>query len=430
LIQVVQHPIVETESMRLPETLGHSFPFRRPFDRTPREKSRYMKSVLPLFLFIVVLSLLSVFYQPSVRGQTPDQFFLNTNTETYTYLFAGNHNQGDPEASYQYVTRELTNSLLPTRDDVWFGHISVTARASFGSLFLAENAESQGNIYDAACQCYEFYDGYTYPSPSGAAWGDRLMISNPLLNGTTGYLRVNILVSGSLYAAMEGDNFNGGGEAEARWSFQFGNQNEVFGASSFNASGYCLVEHASPPPYETFNQASNVTMYMGPSVLASSNGVAHLDLPFVYGQTFYLYCHLGMDASSSGGYDLNFSTRKQAAVQVQWQGATVLDANSNVMANFTLTSESGTDWTASQPVVPGILQISGINALDATNLVINGTGGASSNHVYLLTSTNLALPMTNWTCLNTNIFDNVGHVSTTNGIIPGEQPRYFRLLSP
>ena len=65
--------------------------------------------------------------------------------------------------------------------------------------------------------------------------------------------------------------------------------------------------------------------------------------------------------------------------------------------------------------------------MNEKNFVINGTGGSLDAPVALLTSTNVALPMTNWVHWNTNIFDSLGYVSFTNAISPGEPQRFYRL---
>ena len=107
----------------------------------------------------------------------------------------------------------------------------------------------------------------------------------------------------------------------------------------------------------------------------------------------------------------------------------MLDADTNPVSDFTLTSDSGKDWTVSQAIVGAPLQIGSLNVLNGTNLVINGANGTPFNSVFLLTSTNLALPMIQWVHLNTNSFDFIGNVSFTNATRSGEPQRYYRLLS-
>jgi hypothetical protein len=60
-----------------------------------------------------------------------------------------------------------------------------------------------------------------------------------------------------------------------------------------------------------------------------------------------------------------------------------------------------------KPVI-GSVSISG------NSLVFNGTGGVGGANFYLLGTTNLAVPLTNWTVLLTNQFDNSGNFNFTN----------------
>ena len=73
--------------------------------------------------------------------------------------------------------------------------------------------------------------------------------------------------------------------------------------------------------------------------------------------------------------------------------------------------------------------ITAIRILNRTNVALNAIGGSASHEVIVLTSTNLALPTTNWPHFTTNIFDPAGALSLTNGIIAGETQRFFRLLT-
>jgi hypothetical protein len=67
----------------------------------------------------------------------------------------------------------------------------------------------------------------------------------------------------------------------------------------------------------------------------------------------------------------------------------------------------------------GLPQFGIVNLL-GTNLVFNGTGGTAGSNYVMLASTNLALPLTNWTALVTNIFDGSGQFHYTNHVSPGQ----------
>lgn len=75
------------------------------------------------------------------------------------------------------------------------------------------------------------------------------------------------------------------------------------------------------------------------------------------------------------------------------------------------------------PAQPVIGQVS----ISGNNFIFNGTGGVASATFYLLTSTNLAAPLTNWTPLITNQFDNNGNFNFTNPM-GSNTPQSFYLL--
>ncbi len=67
-------------------------------------------------------------------------------------------------------------------------------------------------------------------------------------------------------------------------------------------------------------------------------------------------------------------------------------------------------------------------SLSGTNLVFSGTNGWANGIYELLTSTNVALALTNWTAIATNTFDSNGQFNLTNGINP-DAPQQFYILS-
>lgn len=62
------------------------------------------------------------------------------------------------------------------------------------------------------------------------------------------------------------------------------------------------------------------------------------------------------------------------------------------------------------PVIPVVINIQASGA----NLVFSGTNGIAGAPYYVLSSTNLGLPATQWTILGTNYFDDSGNFNFTN----------------
>jgi hypothetical protein len=69
-------------------------------------------------------------------------------------------------------------------------------------------------------------------------------------------------------------------------------------------------------------------------------------------------------------------------------------------------------------------------AISGTDLVLSGTNGPSGGAYSLLASTNLALPLTNWSLVGTGQFDAAGNFVLTNSLTPGTPQQFFRLQVP
>lgn len=64
------------------------------------------------------------------------------------------------------------------------------------------------------------------------------------------------------------------------------------------------------------------------------------------------------------------------------------------------------------------------------SLIFSGTNGTSDSPFYVLTSTNVAAPLGNWTYATTNNFDSNGNFRVTNSIDPAIPVRFYRLRLP
>ena len=63
-------------------------------------------------------------------------------------------------------------------------------------------------------------------------------------------------------------------------------------------------------------------------------------------------------------------------------------------------------------------------------LVLSGSGGTPHSTYYVLTATNLATPLANWTRVLTNQFDAIGHFNLTNAYTPQTPRRFYQLEIP
>jgi PKD repeat protein len=94
--------------------------------------------------------------------------------------------------------------------------------------------------------------------------------------------------------------------------------------------------------------------------------------------------------------------------------------------NGGLSAGSSASITASPP--PGLASL----ALAGANLVFNGTNGQSGGTYYMLTSTNLALPLSQRTPVATNILSASGNfsITATNTVTPAVRQRFYILETP
>ena len=97
---------------------------------------------------------------------------------------------------------------------------------------------------------------------------------------------------------------------------------------------------------------------------------------------------------------------------------------------------SGLGWSASILNTSGVLTVvvapPVINSVASSPgaLVFQGSSGVPGASFYLLGSTNLATPMTNWTRLLTNTFDSNGNFDFTNLLNTNGPQNFFRLQAP
>jgi hypothetical protein len=64
------------------------------------------------------------------------------------------------------------------------------------------------------------------------------------------------------------------------------------------------------------------------------------------------------------------------------------------------------------------------------NLTLSGTNGAASGTYHLLTTTNLAVAVTNWTVLTNGSFDGSGNFSVTVPVNDGDHQQFYSIESP
>jgi autotransporter-associated beta strand protein len=103
--------------------------------------------------------------------------------------------------------------------------------------------------------------------------------------------------------------------------------------------------------------------------------------------------------------------------------------------SFQLPALVGLAWDTSKVAIDGTIslvsvpQFTGLSVSGST-LTLSGAGGKPNSNYYLLASTNIAAPASNWVRLQTNVFDGAGNFSTSVTVTPATPKQFFRLLVP
>lgn len=129
------------------------------------------------------------------------------------------------------------------------------------------------------------------------------------------------------------------------------------------------------------------------------------------------------------GAGVNFSAN--SIVGAGASTMTVNASNSIAPGQYTLTIDANDgNLSLSTNVILTVTALSapifGPPRFNGSALVLTGSNGSPDAPYYILATTNLALPLTNWTILSTNNFDSSGNFSFTNSAPLGFQ-RYFLL---
>lgn len=101
------------------------------------------------------------------------------------------------------------------------------------------------------------------------------------------------------------------------------------------------------------------------------------------------------------------------------------------------TPGAGLMWNTSGLVTNGTLKVVVVPppqftsaVVSGANLIAGGSGGNAGGSYHVLSSTNVALPVINWTPVATNVFDGAGNFFFTNGIVPGVPRQFFLIRLP
>jgi hypothetical protein len=184
-------------------------------------------------------------------------------------------------------------------------------------------------------------------------------------------------------------------------------------------SSNALLTVTNVPP-EIGTQPTSQTVWVGSTATFIVYGTAN----DVYGPYFFQWLKDGTnltDGTTISGSAISGSTN---------YALTICNAQTNDSGNYWLIiTNPGGSVTSSNAVLTVLPPLSFGNILAATggSFILSGTGGVSNGAYYVLISSNLLTPLTNWTYIATNQFDGQGSFIFTN-TAQTNAPQLFYLL--
>jgi hypothetical protein len=146
-----------------------------------------------------------------------------------------------------------------------------------------------------------------------------------------------------------------------------------------------------------------------------------LDTPYVYqgGDLVMQFTHTGSDSTNTTFLDAATSAAPGYGTSFRAISANSFAATSGIAASVTIVE-----------IVTAASSITQTITRNGNQIIINGTGGQSGANYRLLATTNVELPIGQWTPIVTNQFGASGGFSYTNVTQPNTPGQYFRVSMP
>ena len=133
-----------------------------------------------------------------------------------------------------------------------------------------------------------------------------------------------------------------------------------------------------------------------------------------------------LTVTNSGGFGVGAYPLFTCGGALSFGNLTLASAPAGYHYSFNTNTPGVVKLVAAPTTPPGF----GSTILSGMNLVFSGSNGVPLGTYYVLTTTNLILPLASWTCVATNLFDSGGNFIFTNAFNPNLMQTFYALRLP
>ena len=308
----------------------------------------------------------------------------------------------------------------------WLNGVAAVAYADGNNVIFDDTTQTNitisGAVSPASVTFASTNAGYGVSATgAGISGATGLIKTNPgvlSLNNANGFAGGTTISGGTLLVNNATGSGTGSGAVTVANGGTLGGTGIISGAVTVNAGGTL----APGNPLGTLTISNNLTLAGGSAIVAQvqhaplNNSVLVIPATLTNGGSLFVNGPLTLAAGDT------FRLFHAAAYSSAFALVSLPPLPVGLAWNTNILNTAGT-ISVVVTATPAIGQLS----ISGNDLVFSGTGGVGGANYYLLGSTNLAAPLTNWTRLLTNQFDNSGNFDFTNTAGP-DSPQQFYIL--